>query len=122
MEEFSDLRAKIEEAKRRLPLPDLMTRLGLAEHPKKIAHCPLHDDKHPSFSVFKGEDGFWHWNCFAGCGDGDEITFLAILKGLSLTKAMSLYLEMAGFPPTSPLKSREWHLFPKSPASLASHE
>ena len=34
-----------------------------------IAHCPLTDnhknnDKNKSFSVFKGEDGNWHWHCF----------------------------------------------------------
>src|SRR6516165_11682130 len=93
-----DLRRKIDEAKRRLPLPDLMSRLGLGEHAKKSARCPFHSDEHPSFSVFQGEDGFWHWNCFAGCGDGDEIMFLSKLKGLSLTKAIKLYLSMPGFP------------------------
>jgi len=37
----ADLRAKIDEAKRRLPLPDLMSRLGLGGHAKKSAHCPF---------------------------------------------------------------------------------
>jgi len=56
-----DLRQKIDEAKRRLPLPELMKQLGLAEHAKKSARCPLpgHDDKHPSFSSFQGKGGFW---------------------------------------------------------------
>ena len=114
--ENADLRAKVDEAKRRLPLPDLMTREGLGEHAKKSAHCPFpdHEDKHKSFSVFEGNDGFWFWKCHAGCGDGDEIMFLRKLKGLSLTEAMSLYLEMAGFTPTRPSKSREYPKFPKS--------
>jgi hypothetical protein len=107
----SDLRAKIDEAKRLLPLPQLLERLGLGDRAKKTAHCPFHDDEHKSFSVFKGNDGLWHYNCFAGCGDGDEITFLSKLKGLGLIKAMSLYLEMAGLPPSRSPKSHE---YPKS--------
>ena len=108
MDDHSDLKEKIGEAKRRLRLPELMVREGLGEHAKKQAHCPFHHpDKHKSFSVFKGDDGFWHWKCFAGCGDGDEIMFLRKLKRLPLTKAMNLYLDMAGFPASRPPKSHE---------------
>jgi hypothetical protein len=122
-----DLRWKIDEAKRRLPLPSLMQRLRLGAHAKKSARCPFHghDDKHPSFSVFQGEDGFWHYNCFFKCGDGDEIMFLRKLKGLSMTKAMSLYLEMAGFPPDHSPKSREYpmsHKYPRFPKSFEYHK
>jgi hypothetical protein len=120
--DFSDLREKIDEAKRRLPLPELMAKEGLGEHAKTSAHCPFpgHEDKHKSFSVFEGDDGFWHWKCFAGCGDGDEIMFLRKLKGLSMTEAMNCYLSMAGFPTGVPSKSREYPKcpeFPKSPQS-----
>jgi hypothetical protein len=116
-----ELRAKIDEAKRRLRLPQLLERLGLGAHAKKSARCPFpgHDDKRPSFSVFQGEDGFWHYNCFSSCGSGDEIMFLRKLKGLSLTKAMNLYLEMAGFPAQRP-KSREYPELPKPPKPLGS--
>src|SRR6476660_5566177 len=121
MSEHNDLRQKIDEAKRRLPLPELLSRLGLGEHAKKTARCPFpgHDDKHPSFSVFKGEDGFWHYMCFSKCGDGDEIMFLRNLKGLSATKAMNLYLDLAGFPASRPSKSHEYPKCPESPVSLA---
>src|SRR6478672_99107 len=109
MSEHNDLRQKIDEAKRRLPLPELLSRLGLGEHAKKSARCPFpgHEDKHPSFSVFLGEDGFWHYKCFV-CEPkgGDEITFLAAWKRLSRSQAISLYLEMAGFPPSRPPVSR----------------
>ena len=123
----NELREKIDEAKRRLPLPELMKQLGLPEHAKKSAHCPFpgHKDEHHSFSVFQGRDGFWHWNCFTGCGEGDEIMFLRKLKGLSLTQAMSLYLSMAGFPSRAPRrshespKSRECPESPSSPESLS---
>ena len=120
MDDHSDLKEKIGEAKRRLPLPELMAREGLSEHAKKEAHCPFHHpDKHESFSVFRGDNDFWHWKCFAGCGEGDEIMFVSKLKGLSLTDAMNLYLEQAGFPACAPHKSRE---YPKSPESHNSPE
>jgi hypothetical protein len=115
-----DLRWKIGEAKRRLPMPDLFERLGLSQHAKKTAHCPFHDDKHKSFSVFQGKDGWWHYKCFAGCGEGDEIMFLSKLKGLSRTEAISLYLQMAGFPPARPPKSHECHKSLGSPECLES--
>jgi hypothetical protein len=119
MSEFCDLRQKIDEAKRRLPLPDFMSRLGLGGHAKKSAHCPFpgHEDKHKSFSVFQGDDGFWHWKCHSRCGDGDEIMFLRKLKGCSLTDAMTVYLAMAGFPSDVSPNSREYPQFRKFPQS-----
>jgi hypothetical protein len=119
-EENRDFSEKIAQAKSRLPLPELMQQLGVGEHAKKRARCPFegHEDKHPSLSLFQGSDGFWHFNCFSRCGDGDEITFLSKLRALPLDEAISLYLEMAGFPRTSPSKSRERHkslVFPESP-------
>ena len=117
MSDNNDLRGKIDQAKRRLPLPELMAQEGLGDRAKKTAHCPFHDDEHKSFSVFQGKDGWWHYKCFAGCGDGDEIMFLRKLKGLPLSGAMSLYLEMAGFPPSRPPKSHECHKCPRSPGS-----
>ena len=107
MNGINELREKIDEAKRRLPLPDLMAKEGLGECAMKSVHCPFHDDEYESFSVFQGDDGFWHWKCFAGCGEGDEIMFLRKLKGLSLTRAMNLYLSMAGFPSRAPHRSHE---------------
>jgi len=106
--ENAELRAKIDEAKRSLPMPALMTKLGLGEHAKESAHCPFHDDQHKSFSVFPGKDGFWHWKCFAGCGEGDEIMLLRKLRGLSLTESMTLYLDLAAFPQGVPPKSHEY--------------
>jgi hypothetical protein len=114
MSDNNDLRGKIDQAKRRLPLPELMAREGLGDRAKKTAHCPFHDDEHKSFSVFQDKDGFWHYKCFAGCGDGDEIMFLRKVKGLPLTEAMSLYLEMAGFPPRLSHRSHECHKSPRS--------
>ena len=89
----------IQQAKARLPLPSLMEQLDLAEHAKKNARCPLHDDTNPSFSVFQ-IDNSWLFKCHAGCGEGDEITFLEKHKGISRSDATKLYLEMAGCGPS----------------------
>ena len=87
---------EIAEAKRRLPLPPLLHRLGLGEHAKKSARCPFHDDRHNSFSVWRNEAGRWFWKCHAGCGEGDEISFLEKRNGISTSEAIRLLKEMAG--------------------------
>src|SRR5262249_41813517 len=127
--EDAELRAKIDEAKRRLPLPELMRRLTYdAKHIGKSALCPFHQDERPSFSVFKGKDGFWHYKCFVcdSCG-GDEIGFLVKHFNIPRREAIKRYLEMAGFPPRAHKsheypQSRECPEFPESPASLESLE
>jgi hypothetical protein len=102
---------RVDEAKNRLPLPALLHREGLGDHAKKSALCPLHDDEHKSFSVFKGKDGSWHWKCFAGCGGGDEITFLEKRENISRSDATKRFIQMAGgsngAAPNAPQLSRE---------------
>jgi hypothetical protein len=95
---------KIGEAKRRLPLPELMKQLGLGAHVNLHgnARCPFHDDQHPSFAITKKADGTWHWRCFAGCGKGDEIDLLAKARGLSNNEAIKEYLSIAGVATTLP--------------------
>lgn len=90
----------IQQAKLRLPLPELMGQLGLGEHAKKNAGCPFHDDRSPSFSVFQRDDG-WFWKCHAGCGQGDEITFLEKHENLTTGAAIELFCEMAGCAPVA---------------------
>ena len=124
MSDNNDLASKIAQAKLRLPLKDLLERLGFPNSAKTTAHCPFswHEDKHPSFSVFRGEHG-WQWICFAGCGGGDEITFLSTLNGISRSDAICVYLEMAGFPRLRPPASREYpesRCVSASPASRVS--
>src|SRR5215469_13775307 len=115
--ENADLRAKIDEAKRRLPLPELMSQLGFGEYAKKSARCLWHDDQHPSFSVFKGDDGFWHYKCFVcDSSGGDEIGFLVKHFNISRREAIRRYLDRAGFLARRRRKSRE---YPKSPQSLS---
>ena len=96
----------IAQAKRKLPLPALMHHVGLGDYPKKSGRCPFHDDQRNSFSVWKNAGGLWFWKCHAGCGEGDEITFLEKHCGLSNRDAIKLYLEMAGVNGSMPVLSK----------------
>jgi hypothetical protein len=119
--ENAELRAKIDEAKRRLPLPELMKQLGFGEHAKKEAHCPWHSDEHSSFSVFKKKDGTWWHRCFVGCSQGDEIAFLVKHFDISRSEAIKRYLEMAGFPTRATNIQSRSNESREYPESLGSH-
>jgi hypothetical protein len=86
----------LREAKRRLPLPELMQLLGFGGHVKKSARCPFHDDQRHSFSIFRDQRERWRWKCHAGCGWGDEITFLELHLSIPEAAAIRHYLDMAG--------------------------
>jgi putative DNA primase/helicase len=48
----------------------------------------FHDDKTPSFSVIKFDDGHWRFKCF-GCGaSGDPIKYLTLSQGMSFADAV----------------------------------
>jgi hypothetical protein len=86
----------IHDAKQRLPLPQLLERLGFLDNArKKQSRCPFHEDRNPSFSVWQNDHG-WHWKCHAGCGEGDEIDFLQRQEGLDNRAAIHRYLSLAG--------------------------
>jgi hypothetical protein len=62
---------------------------GLAPRSGKL-RCPFpdHDDKNPSFSVFRGRDGRERWKCH-GCGrSGDAIALYQLLAGVSFSEAV----------------------------------
>lgn len=92
----SDLRAKIQLAKRRLPLPKLMVLKGDGAAARSSARCPFHKDETPSFSVYQAKNGVWSFHCFAGCGRGDEVDYLVLKAGVKRGKAIALFLKLAG--------------------------
>ena len=49
-----------------------------------IAHCPFHNDVHPSFTVNLRHGG---WCCFRGCGKGDLVMFQQMKYGQSFVEA-----------------------------------
>jgi len=89
----------LEKLKQTLPLPQLLKALGYGDGNQKKLCCPLHDDHSPSFSIFRKKNGGWGWKCHAGCGSGDEIDFLAKLRGLDpkkdFRKVADEYLQLA---------------------------
>lgn len=84
----------LEVAQTSLSLPDLMDRVGLGKHAKKSARCPFHEDRNKSFSVYLSESGEWAWKCFAGCGSGDAVAFLARAENISDADACRRLIEL----------------------------
>ncbi|MFN7137760.1 MAG: hypothetical protein ACK4UN_00310 [Limisphaerales bacterium] len=83
------------------PLPELLKRLGLGKHAKKSCKSPLREDSKASWGVFQKNDRWYYKD--HGTGDaGDEIRFLARLKGLDekadFQKLVSIWSELSLLP------------------------
>ena len=85
----------IDEAKARLPLPQLMEELGHGAHAKGTAKSPFRPDRNPSFGIFH-KDGTWAWKDHGTGEGGDEITYLEKALEISRKDAIAKFLEMAG--------------------------
>ena len=70
---------KLEEAKRRIGVPELWRHFGYQGDPKPSCKCPWRDEKKPSFSV---DPGGKLWHDFATAEGGDAIDFLSRASGL----------------------------------------
>jgi hypothetical protein len=81
------------EAKNRLRIPELWRLCGLPGEPRKMAICPFHPDRSPSFSIY---DEGRHWKCFSGCGGGSAVDFIQKARGLSLRDACRELVRLAG--------------------------
>jgi len=91
----------LDEAKQRLPIAELWRLCGLPGEPRKVCLCPFHRERSPSFSIYA--DGF-RWKCFAGCGGGSAVDFLARARGLPQRDACRELIRLAagGFVPAAP--------------------
>ena len=78
-----------------------MAQLGHGDHAKKSARCVFHDDSSASLSVYQRADGAWAWKCHAGCGGGDQVDYLAKLRGLSNGDACREFIKRAGIDATA---------------------
>ena len=85
--------------KQRLPLPDLLVRLGLFRNPPGAGShpCPLHQErKGAAFSMHHRKD-VWLWMCHGKCAaSGDEISLLQVLNGTNRRAAIERYKELCG--------------------------
>lgn len=67
------------------PLPIVVERYGVSLRKSGrnfIGHCPFHDDRRPSFSVFLADSGDWAFHCHsASCGaSGDLFRFVGLAE------------------------------------------
>jgi hypothetical protein len=86
-------RSRIEEIKARFTIPVLWQMFNLRGKPAKSCRSPFRPDQNPSFSV--SEDGLL-FNDFATGQRGDNIDFLAEIRGSSKGEAFSELIQMAG--------------------------
>ncbi|MEP4532672.1 MAG: AAA family ATPase [Cyclobacteriaceae bacterium] len=55
----------------------------------KALSSPLREDKHPSFSIFKDDQGIYRWKDFATDQSGDAIDFTMVYFGVDYPSAVS---------------------------------
>ena len=84
----------VEEARRRLPLPELLVLLGLEHCCRRSCKSPFRQERRPSFGIFE-RDGRWWWKDHGTGEHGDEIGFLARWTDAPRKEAFKAYLEMA---------------------------
>jgi len=81
--------ATIAQLKRDNPIAGVIAAHGVAlrrSGGRLMAHCPFHDDTHPSFVVYPDTDSFYCFGCRIG---GDVITFIRRHEGLSFQGAVA---------------------------------
>jgi len=77
--------------------PVIASRMTLRrENAEYVGLCPFHEEKNPSFKVYRLDDGCWGFKCF-GCGaNGNVFQFIQKKDGISFTEAVAKVLELAG--------------------------
>jgi hypothetical protein len=112
----------IAQVKQHFPLPLFLLSRGLGDHARRSARCPLHDDRHNSFSVFQGHDGDWRWKCHSACGGGDALDLICRLDGIPFKVGLERYRKESKSSYVQGLLSNnvDWqrHIFQDSPARL----
>ena len=81
-------------AKRHLPLPQLMEKLGHGSSARKSALSPFRPESRASFSMFSRR-GLWFWKDHGTGESGDEITYLEKYFSLTRSEAIRLFLRLA---------------------------
>ena len=87
---------EIDQLKEKLPLPDLMERMGYGEHAVASCCSPFREDKNPSWGIFRNPSGIWLWKDHGTDQSGDEITFIQEALTLSKGAAIKHYRRMCG--------------------------
>lgn len=91
------MKGDIKDAKRRLPLPELMRRLGLPEHAKKSARCPFHEAVLGAASVMKSRPKWRRQSERTAAAGGTGTKRKKYMKSYKLYRNSS-YLKKEDFP------------------------
>ena len=86
---------KIEEARAKLPLPELMREMGYGEYAKSSVKSPFRDEKSPSWGIYE-KAGRWKFLDHGTGEGGDEIDFIEQVENIDRKAAIERFLAMAG--------------------------
>ena len=86
---------KIEEARAKLPLPELMREMGYGEFAKSSVKSPFRDEKSPSWGIYE-KAGRWKFLDHGTGEGGDEIDFIEQVENIDRKAAIERFLAMAG--------------------------
>ena len=78
--QYRQLKKKCQTLKSKCPMPVLLAKLGLAAYAKRSCPSPLRPDHNPSWGIIQREGG-WYFKDHGNDDSGDEVTFIARLKG-----------------------------------------
>lgn len=78
--QYRQLKKKCQTLKIKCPMPMLLAKLGLAAYAKRSCPSPLRPDHNPSWGIIQREGG-WYFKDHGNDDSGDEVTFIARLKG-----------------------------------------
>lgn len=84
----------LDECRRRLPMPELLGKLGFADRAAKSSRCIFHDDKNASAGIFQ-KDSRWFYRCHSCGASGDEIGVIEKHFGLNTAAAILRYGELS---------------------------
>ncbi|MBQ7820853.1 MAG: DNA primase [Clostridia bacterium] len=97
----------VEEIKFRSDIEDVIASYVTLKHAGSNYNglCPFHNEKTPSFTVFRASKSFYCFGCGAG---GDVITFIMKAENLTYVEALEFLAKRAGITiPLSPEQERE---------------
>jgi hypothetical protein len=86
---------KIEEARAKLPLPELMREMGYGEFAKSSVRSPFRDEKSPSWGIYE-KGGRWKFLDHGTGEGGDEIDFIEQVENIDRKAAIKRFCDMAG--------------------------
>jgi hypothetical protein len=86
---------KIEEARAKLPLPELMREMGYGEFAKSSVRSPFRDEKSPSWGIYE-KAARWKFLDHGTGEGGDEIDFIEQVENIDRKAAIERFLAMAG--------------------------